>query len=244
MKDASPTKELFLTSPKKSPEKSPEKDILSDLPRLPMSRPQSQLSNYSERYRPVQPPRTPSSSRRLTFGRPISRQSEEIDDEGDITITIENSVNVTPRRPRHKQTASSTSRPDSRLSTRSVSQEDQHPADSVFKRPESAAGRRQSGIPAPSDRRQSGILPPRRQSGIPAPARPASPVRSTSSSSFHSDTQQSVISHTTSAGSMGAPSMIPMTRRQSGAQSSLPMPKTGIPIPGRKSMGSGIPVPR
>ena len=281
MKDASPTKELLL-----SPEKSPEKDILAELPRRPMSRPQSQLSNYSERYRPTQTPRTPSSSRRLTFGRPKSRQSEDIDDEGDVTITLENSANITPRRPRHK-TVSTSSRPESRISFRSVSHEDDNSnifkrpesaaarrqsglrsvsqeedsaifrrpesaadgnifkrpesaADgSIFRRPESATGRRQSGIPAPSDRRTSGIPAPRRQSGI--PARGPSPTRSASSSSFHSDTpQQSITSPSTSVGSMGAPVMF--NRRQSGAQTGLPMPKSAIA--GRKSMGSGIPVPR
>jgi hypothetical protein len=290
MKDVSPTKE-FLLSPNKSPEKSPEKDILADLPRVPMSRPQSQLSNYSERYRPVVQPRTPSSSRRLTFGRPKSRQAEEVvEDEGDVTITLENSANITPRRPRHHKTISSSSQSESRFSIRSVSQEDdtmfkrpesaaamrrqsglrsvsqdedhnlyrrpESAADgsifrrpesaaegSIFRRPESATGRRQSGIPAPSDRRTSGIpAPPRRQSGI--PARPVSPTRSASSSSFHSDTQQqhSITSSVINNGSMGAPlSSLAFNRRQSGAQTGLPVPKSGI---ARKSMGSGIPVPR
>ena len=282
MKDASPTKELLL-----SPGMSPEKDILAELPRRPMSRPQSQLSNYSERHRPIQTPRTPSTSRRLTFGRPKSRQSEVIDDEGDVTITLENSANITPRRPRHHKTISGSSRPESRISfhsvaqddnnnifkrpesaaarrqsgLRSVSQEDnstifrrpesaadgnyfkrpESAADgTLFRRPESATGRRQSGIPAPSDRRTSGIPAPRRQSGIPAPRAP-SPTRCTSSSSFHSDTpQQSITSPSTSAGSMGAPMMF--HRRQSGAQTGLPGPRSAIA--GRKSMGSGIPVPR
>jgi hypothetical protein len=40
---------------------------------------------------------------------------------------------------------------------------------------------------------------------------------------------------------MGAP---PFARRQSGAQTGLPMPKSSIPMAGRKSMGSGLPVPR
>ena len=203
-----------------------------------MSRPQSQLSSYSERYRSIPTPRTPSSSRRLTFGRPRSRQSEDIDDEGDITITLE-TANVTPRR-RHNATMSQPARPESRMSIRSVSQDD----NDVFKRPESAAGRRQSGIPTPADRRTSGIPAPRRQSGI--PARPASPTRSTSSSSFHSDTQHSVVSPSTSAGSMGAPaSLLHTFRRQSGAQSALPAPKSGLPIAGRKSgIGSAIPLPK
>lgn len=301
MKDGSPTKE-FLLSPIKSPEKSPEKDILAELPRVPMSRPQSQLSNYSERYRPVQQ-RTPSSSRRLTFGRPKSRQSEDVDiedEEGDITVTLINSANITPRRPnRHNKTIPSSSRSESRLSFRSVSQDDdttifkrpesamdpfkrpesaaatrrqsgiqrsvsqdddnypfrrpesaadgifrrpESAADGVFRRPESATGRRQSGIPTPSDRRTSGIPAPRRQSGIPAP-RPVSPTRSTSSSSFHSDTlQQNIISPSTSNGSTGAPPTMGFNRRQSGAQTNLPVPKSGILA--RKSMGSGIPVPR
>ena len=244
-----------------------------------MSRPQSQLSNYSERHRPIQTPRTPSSSRRLTFGRPKSRQSEDIDDEGDVTITLENSANITPRRPRHKTISTSSrsvsqdddnnnifKRPESAAARRqsglrSVSQEDdptifrrpesaadgsifkrpESAADgSIFRRPESATGRRQSGIPALSDRRTSGIPAPRRQSGIPA-ARAPSPTRSTSSSSFHSDTpQHSITSLSTSAGSMGAPMMF--NRRQSGAQTGLPMPKSAIA--GRKSVGSGIPVPR
>jgi len=241
IKDSSPTKELLL-SPSKSPEKS---DILSDLPiRYPPSRPQSQLSNHSDRYtRPIQTPRTPSGSRRLTFGRPISRQSENIEDEGDITITLENTSNITPRRPnRHNKTISTTSRPDSRLSIRSVSQDDE-----VFKRPESATGRqsatgrRTSGIPAPTDRRTSGIPAPRRQSGIPTAPRSISPTRSTSSSSFHSDTPQSIISPSTSAGSMGAPQSL-LPRRQSGAQPGLPVPKSSLLMNGRKSMG--IPVPK
>jgi hypothetical protein len=189
------------------------------------------LSHYGERR--IITPRTPSSSRRLTFGRPKSRQSEDIEDEGDITITLENSANITPRRPnRHRTT--STSRPESSLSSRSVSEES-----NPFKRPESATGRRQSGIPTPSDRRTSGIPAPRRQSGI--PARPISPTRSMSSLSFHSDTPQSM-SSATSVGSMGAPTTF--NRRQSGAQTGLPLPKSSIPMVGRKSMGSGIPVPR
>ena len=149
------------------------------------------------------------------------------------------------------------------MSVRSVSQQDTYPDLSTpFKRPESAAARRQSGIvdppfkrpesaasstrrtsgiPAPSDRRTSGIPAPRRQSGI--PARPTSPTRSTSSSSFHSDIQPLAL---TTTGSMGAPSLA-YTRRQSGAQHGLGMGvKSAIPVPGvgRKSMGSGIPVPR
>lgn len=260
MKDpSSPTKQLFLTSPEKSPEKSPDKDYLPDLPRLPQSRPQSQLSNYSERYRSLPAPRTPSGSRRLTFGRPKSRQSqaaeEAAEDEGDITITLENSAFVTPRRTRHHKTISSPTRSESRLSIRSVSQDEALPPpvmDGVFKRPESATGRRQSGIPTPSvERRTSGIPAPRRQSGIPSVGRPGSPERSTSSSSFHSDTLPSasmVVSPGTSHGSMGAPtgSMIPslLARRQSGATSALPLPKqSGIPLAGRKS-GTGIPLPR
>ena len=260
MKDpASPTKQLFLTSPEKSPEKSLDKDILSDLPRLPASRPQSQLSNYSDRFRSLPPPRTPSGSRRLTFGRPKSRQSSAAEDlaedDGDITITLENTAFVTPRRTRHHKTISSTPRSESRLSIRSLSQDEPPPTptmDGVFKRPESAAGRRQSGIPAPSvERRTSGIPAPRRQSGIPAVARPSSPERSASSSSFYSDTPRlsMVVSPGASQGSMGAPpgsnSMIPslVGRRQSGATSALPLPKgSGIPLAGRKS--TGIPVPR
>jgi len=246
---------------------------------MPLSRPQ--LSNPpQDRYRGA-PPRTPSSSRRLTFGRPHSRQQTQPDldeadfDEGDITITLENTANITPRRPRHKTQTSTSSRSESRLSMRSVSNGDDHhhdgpfrrPESATFKRPESAAGRRNSSIltPAP-DRRTSGILPPsgRRTSGIPAPnarpmsptrassrqsnvglpARPASPARSTSSSSFHSDTHHgSIVSPSTSHGSMGAPPA-PLaggfTRRQS---SGLPiLSKSGI---ARKSVGgSGIPVPR
>jgi len=253
-KDGSPTKELLLTSP----EKSLEKDILGSLPR----RPQSQLSNYpsSERYRIA--PRTPSSSRRLTFGRPKSRQSDLEDEEGDVTITLERTANITPRNTRrtnHHKTMSSLSRPSSRLSNFSLDHDDPEPfrtpsaADmrapsatgirapsATGMRPPSATGRRQSGIPAPSDRRQSGIPAPRRQSGIPAP-RPVSPTRSTSSSSFHSDTMVSVTSPTTSNGSMGAPSLkVALARRQSGAVTGLPVPKTL----GRKSLGTGIPVPR
>lgn len=40
---------------------------------------------------------------------------------------------------------------------------------------------------------------------------------------------------------MPAPSMVP--RRQSGIHSALPVPKSGIPMMGRKN-GTGIPVPR
>jgi len=115
-----------------------------------------------------------------------------------------------------------------------------------FKRPESAASstRRTSGIPALSDRRTSGIPAPRRQSGL--PVRPGSPTRSTSSSSFHSDTPQLPVA---TMGSMGAPTSLAFTRRQSGAQNGLGIVgvKSAIPVPGtagRKSMGSGIPVPR
>jgi hypothetical protein len=241
MKSASPTKEFFLQSAPKSPEKSPDRDILSSLPRRPISRPQSQLSNYSDRHRTYQHPRTPSTSRRLTFGLPTSPEPDDFD-EGDITVTIQNSANVTPRRTRHHKTISTTSasRPDSRLSIRSVSQQDmvENVGSDMFKRPESATGRRQSGIPTPVERRTSGIPPPRRQSGISAVARPNSPPRSTSSSSFHSDTHQNVTSPSTSVASMGAPTIFP--RRQSGMQSGLPMPKSI----GRKSFGSGIPVAR
>ena len=76
--------------------------------------------------------------------------------------------------------------------------------------------------------------------------RPTSPTRSTSSSSFHSDTQ-GVGPTTAAVGSMGAPSLA-FTRRQSAAQNGLGIGgvKSAIPVPGaaRKSMGSGIPVPR
>jgi hypothetical protein len=245
MKDGSPTKELLL-SPQKSLEKSPEKDILGSLPRVPLSRPQSQLSNYAERYRSAT--RTPSSSRRLTFGRPKSRQSDiDMEEDGDVTITLERTANITPRASHrinnHHRTISSTSRPSSRLSTFSLDHDDQDP---VFRTP-SATGRRQSGILPPSERRQSGIPAPRRQSGI--PARPSSPTRSTSSSSFHSDTIQ-ITSPSTSNGSMGAPTMAApslkaaIARRQSGAQTALPVPKSSLPMAGRKSLGTGIPVPR
>ena len=279
MKGASPTKELLL-----SPENLPRRIFLENYHQcLGHSLNYPTTLNDAVLYKL----RTPSSSRHLTFGRPKSRQSEDIDDEGDVTITLENSANITPRRPRHK-TISTSSRPESRISIRSVSQEDDNTnifkrpesaaarrqsgfrsvsreddstivrrpesaADgnifkrpesaaesSIFRRPESATGRRQSGIPAPSDRRTSGIPAPRRQSGIPAPRAP-SPTRSTSSSSFHSDTfQQSITNSSTSAGSMGAPMIF--NRRQSGAQTGLPVPKSAIA--GRKSMGSGIPVPR
>lgn len=167
--------------------------------------------------------------------------------------------------------SNTTHRPESRMSIRSVSQQSSHTDfASPFKRPESAAAtrrqsgildgelctpfkrpesaasttRRTSGIPAPSDRRTSGIPAPRRQSGLPV-ARPGSPTRSTSSSSFHSDVQQPVAVAMTV--SMGAPSMA-FTRRQSGAQNGLGIGggKSAIPMPGagRKSVGSGIPVPR
>lgn len=244
-KDSSPTKEFFLTSPQKSPEKSPEKDVLAELPRRPISRPQSQLSNYSERYRSLPTPRTPSGSRRLTFGRPQSRQSEHEIEDGDITITLENSANITPRRPRrseHHRTLSAITRPDSRISVHSAQEDDGRTT--PFKRPESAmSARRQSGIPTPSERRTSGIPAPRRQSGIPTP-RPSSPTRSTSSSSFHSDTITSptISNAVITNGSMAAPSLIStFARRQSGATTIL-KPRSSIPAP-RKS-GSGIPLPR
>jgi hypothetical protein len=207
---------------------------------MPASRPQSQLGQYSERYRSIPTPRTPSGSRRLTFGRPQSRQSD-LDDEGDVTITLD-TANITPRRAhrptQHHRTISTVSRPDSRISVRSIGQ-DEDGRTTPFKRPESATGRRISGIPTPSERRTSGIPAPstiRRQS-----TRPESPARSTSSSSFHSDTHS--VTPSTSIGSMAAPTGIP--RRQSGAHSALPVPaaKSGIPMMGRKS-GTGIPLPR
>jgi hypothetical protein len=206
---------------------------------MPISRPQSQLSHYSDRYRPISTPRTPSGSRRLTFGRPQSRQSDDLEDEGDVTITLD-TANITPRRQhrqsqQHHRTISTASRPESRISVRSIQDEDGRTT--PFKRPESATGRRISGIPTPSERRTSGIPPPsiRRQS-----TRPESPTRSTSSSSFHSDTHS--VTPSTSISSMPAPTGIP--RRQSAAHSALPLPsKSGIPMIGRKS-GTGLPMPR
>jgi len=80
---------------------------------MSLSRPPSQLSYTSDHRMPA--PRTPSGSRRLTFGRPKSRQSAspELDDEGDVTITLENTqhINFTPRRGRasHNRTVSTSS---------------------------------------------------------------------------------------------------------------------------------------
>jgi hypothetical protein len=48
-----------------------------------------------------------------------------------------------------------------------------------------------------------------------------------------------IASPSTSVGSMGAPKVV---SRQSGI--GLPLAKSGIPMVGRKSVGSGIPVPR
>jgi hypothetical protein len=54
-----------------------------------------------------------------------------------------------------------------------------------------------------------------------------------------------ITSPTTSNGSMGAPSLkAALARRQSGAQTGLPVPKSALPMVGRKSIGTGIPVSR